>query len=122
MSFVTPIYRATATLMIEQNKARLVSIDEVYSGVSANREHYQTQAEMLKSPALAAAVIKRLDLASNPEFDPRRESGGFSAQPVRHGRQATSRVEPEQDRGGGPRGFLRRVNIEPVRLSQLVKG
>src|SRR6266498_3727757 len=49
ISFVTPIYRATVTLLIEQNRAKLVSIDEVYSGVSANREHYQTQAEMLKS-------------------------------------------------------------------------
>src|SRR5688572_19709287 len=54
VSFVTPIYRASVTLMIEQSKAKLVSIEEVYSGISPNREHYQTQAEMLKSPALAS--------------------------------------------------------------------
>src|SRR3954464_13073508 len=44
VSFMTPIYRATVTLLIEQNRAKLVSIEEVYSGVSPNREHYQTQA------------------------------------------------------------------------------
>ena len=47
--------------MIEQNKAKLISIDEVYSGVSANREHYQTQAEMLTgAPAETLALYENL--------------------------------------------------------------
>src|SRR3954454_11181283 len=56
----TPTYRATVTLMIEQTRAKLVSIEEVYSGVSPNREHYQTQTEMLKLPVIARRVIDKL--------------------------------------------------------------
>ena len=74
---MTPVFRATVTLMIEQNKAKLVSIEEVYSGVSPNREHYQTQAEMLKSPALATRVIEKLRLVEHPDFDPRQRKPGL---------------------------------------------
>lgn len=121
VSFVTPMYRATVTLMIEQNKARLVSIDEVYSGVSANREHYQTQAEMLKSPALAASVIKKFDLTNNAEFDPRRERRGFWTDLL--GMAGKPQTEWTQSKVEAVvlADFLRRVSIEPIRLSQLVK-
>src|SRR3977135_890113 len=40
----TPIYHATATVLIEQNRAKIVSIEEVYSGGGNNREHFETQA------------------------------------------------------------------------------
>src|SRR5919106_1265503 len=49
---ITPVYRATATVMIEQNRARVVAIEEVYSGVGANREYFETQADILASRAL----------------------------------------------------------------------
>jgi polysaccharide biosynthesis transport protein len=48
-----PLYRATATLLIEQGKSKVVSIEEVYSQGFAQREYYQTQAEILKSEELA---------------------------------------------------------------------
>lgn len=122
VSYVTPIYRATVTLMIEQNRARLVSIEEVYSGVSANREHYQTQTEMLKAPALAATVIQKLGLATHPEFDPRQQKRSFwsdilpAAAPTDPAEwtQETVQVAVLAD-------FLSRITIQPVRLSQLVK-
>jgi succinoglycan biosynthesis transport protein ExoP len=68
---ITPIYRATTTVFIEQSKSKVVSIDEVYSGISANREHIQTQAEIIKSRELAAKLVKRLDLVAAPALDPR---------------------------------------------------
>ena len=123
VSFVTPIYRATVTLMIEQNKAKLVSIEEVYSGVSPNREHYQTQAELLRSPALAARVIEKLGLVTSPEFDPRQRKksawtqylpGGADDRP--DGGWTESRVKTAV-----LNDFVRRITIEPVRQTQLVK-
>lgn len=121
-SFMTPIYRATAMLMIEQNKAKLLSIDEVYSGVSANREHYQTQAEMLKSPVLAAAVITKLGLAAHPEFDPRQRKSSFidDLLPGASGDRHTRDLTPEKLEGAIVTEFLRRVTVSPVRASQLV--
>src|SRR3981189_1059886 len=44
-----PMYRGAATLLIEQGKNKTVSIEEVYSQGILQREHYQTQVEILKS-------------------------------------------------------------------------
>ncbi|MDO6462122.1 polysaccharide biosynthesis tyrosine autokinase [Granulosicoccaceae sp. 1_MG-2023] len=75
----TPIYRATATLLIESQKANVVSIEEIYGFDGANEEYYQTQFELLKSRALAEKVIDRLDLANNPDFaGDKSEGGGLS--------------------------------------------
>lgn len=123
VSLVTPMYRATVTLMIEQNKAKLVSIEEVYSGVSPNREHYQTQAEMLRSPALASKVIEKLGLTTHAEFDPRQRKrsswgGWFGGDDV----QTAAATWPEaRAKEAVLTDFVNRITIEPVRLTQLVK-
>src|SRR5437868_15212523 len=52
-SAITPNYRGTATVLIEQGKSKIVSIEEVYSAGLIQREYYQTQAEILKSEELA---------------------------------------------------------------------
>jgi capsular exopolysaccharide synthesis family protein len=121
VSFMTPIYRATVTLLIEQNRARLVSIEEVYSGVSANREHYQTQTEMLKAPVLAAAVIQKLGLATHPEFDPRQRKPSYIAQFLPGESQKQTHWSQENVDVAVLADFLRRISVEPVRSSQLVK-
>ncbi len=49
-SGLPPVYRATATILIEASKPKIVSIEEVYSSMAgAQREFYQTQLEILKS-------------------------------------------------------------------------
>ena len=70
---VTPIYRATATLLIEQKAAKVVSIEQVYGIDSGTNEYLQTQFELLKSRALAERVVKKLNLLEHPEFDPRQQ-------------------------------------------------
>src|SRR5689334_6893817 len=41
-----PAYKGTATLLIEQGKAKVVSIEEVYNqGLTGNKEYFQTQVE-----------------------------------------------------------------------------
>ncbi|HEX2826096.1 MAG TPA: polysaccharide biosynthesis tyrosine autokinase [Burkholderiales bacterium] len=121
--FLTPIYRATVTLMIEQNKAKLVSIEEVYSGISPNREHYQTQAEMLRSPALAARVIEKLGLMTHPEFDPRQQKLSAWTSWLPGGDEPVTKDGWSEERVKAVvlNDFLRRMTIEPIRLTQLVK-
>src|SRR3989304_6895400 len=66
---MAPIYRATAALYIEPAKSKVISIEEVYSGIggmSGNREHIQTQVEILKSRELAGKLVKRLNLTTAP--------------------------------------------------------
>jgi capsular exopolysaccharide synthesis family protein len=122
LSFVTPVYRATVTLLIESSKAKLVSIEEVYSGISPNREHYQTQAEILKLPALATRVIEKLRLSEHPEFDPRqRQPAPFARILGLRSRAEPVAWTPEKLEAAILAEFLRRVTLEPVRLTQLVR-
>jgi len=50
-----------------------VSIEEVYSGIGSNREHIQTQAEIMKSRELIAKLVERMKLAVHPALDPRQK-------------------------------------------------
>ena len=69
----TPIYRSSVTLLIEQNRAKVAPTEEVYASVGDSREHFQTQAEILKARALAVKVVNKLNLTQHPDFDPRQQ-------------------------------------------------
>jgi len=76
-SSLPSLYRATATILIEASKPKLVSIEEVYSSMAgAQREFYQTQFEILKSRDLATKLVRQLKLAEHSQFKP-----GASRQP-----------------------------------------
>lgn len=119
----TPIYRSTVTLMIEQNKTKVVSIEEVYSAMGPGREYFQTQAEILKSRALAAKVIDKLKLTAHPEFDPRQREAPFWRRSLDQLGIGADNSEWTEDglRKAVLSGFLSRMTVEPVRLSQLIK-
>ncbi|PSW03724.1 GumC family protein [Photobacterium lipolyticum] len=67
VSVMTPIYQATATVMIESRTAKVISIEEVYTPDSNSQEYYLTQYEILKSRPLIEQVIGELDLLNNPQ-------------------------------------------------------
>jgi len=74
---IRPSYRSTATLLIEQGKTKVVSIEEIYSqGLTSNREYFQTQVEILKSDELARKTVQKLKLTTHPDFDPRQAEPG----------------------------------------------
>jgi len=66
----TPIYRATSTLLIEQQKANVVSVEELYGVDTENTDYYQTQFELLKSRNLAERIISAVNLWNHPELSP----------------------------------------------------
>src|SRR3954471_15583316 len=76
VSNIRPQYRSTATILIEQGKSKVVSIEEVYSQGMIQREYYQTQVEILKSEELARKVIQKLNLTTHPDYDPRQVDPG----------------------------------------------
>jgi capsular exopolysaccharide synthesis family protein len=116
-----PVYRSTTSLLIEQNKSKVLSIEEVYSGISANREYFQTQAEILKSRELARKVVYKLGLVTHPEFDPRQQEKPF----WKKWAAAVGYVEPELTPEGIEKSVVERfeknLSVEPIRLSQLIK-
>lgn len=68
---ITPVYRATSTVLVEASSAKVVSIEGVYSGINASREYFQTQAENVRSREILLRVARELDLVKLGEFNPR---------------------------------------------------
>ncbi|MFZ2054761.1 MAG: polysaccharide biosynthesis tyrosine autokinase [Candidatus Aminicenantales bacterium] len=78
LSFLqTPQYESTATLLIEEETSRILSIDEALGDqaqVVRDLRGYNTQLQLLKSKSLAERVARRLSLLSRPEFGAGREA------------------------------------------------
>lgn len=119
---IKPVFRSTTTLLIESGRTKILSIEEVYNGVSQDREYYQTQVEILRSRDVALRTVIATKLWDEPEFDPRvpvrtlqsRIREMFSAAPE----QLPWTPERLADETVGR--YLGAISIEPVRLSQLV--
>jgi polysaccharide biosynthesis transport protein len=67
---MTPLYTAIVTLKIEPQAPteEMIKSGTTLSGGSSSYDYYQTQFALLKSRVLAATIIKKLDLGSNPAF------------------------------------------------------
>ena len=120
---IQPVFRSTTTLLIESGKTKILSIEEVYNGVSQDREYYQTQVEILRSRDVALRTVKQTKLWDEPEFDPRRPVITLSTR-IRGLFSPTPEVmpwTPERLADETVGRYLAAISIEPVRLSQLVK-
>ncbi|MDH0427976.1 GumC family protein [Stutzerimonas stutzeri] len=133
---ITPIYRAAATLMIEQKGAKVVSIEQVYGLEGAGSEYLQTQFELLKSRALAERVVRQLNLTTHAEFDPRQQPeplidikgllANFDFNKVVPATMPGDLEDPEALTEAEifdqvTRSFMERVTIAPQGKSQLVQ-
>lgn len=119
----TPIYEAKTTILIETNKQKVVTIEDVYAGVGASREYFQTQVEIIKSREVALKAIQKLKLYDNPDFDPRAPKKGFAAflKQIGFATEEAPREWTEQALTEAVYGsFSANLTIEPIRLSQLV--
>ncbi len=118
---ITPVYRATATILIEAEEAKVLSIEEVYGLGSASDEYYQTQFEILKSRELAKRTVLELGLIDNPEFNPAHPANkkSFSIKEMIFG-EAEPLTE-EEILAKTVDTFWAAVSISPVRKTQLVK-
>ncbi len=117
---LTPIYRSTVTILIEQTKQKVVSVDEVYSDSNQAREFFQTQSEILQSREVAMRVIDKLRLTEHPLFDPRQKKSGLIKKIMSLGRAAPV-MDDEMIRSKVLEHLRETVYIEPVRMSQLLK-
>ncbi|MEH6639354.1 MAG: polysaccharide biosynthesis tyrosine autokinase [Porticoccaceae bacterium] len=70
---LTPVYRASATLLVGREEAQVVSIEQMFGADGAYREYLLTQFELLKSRDLAKRVVAQLDLNHHFELDPRQQ-------------------------------------------------
>ena len=119
----TPIFEAKTTLLIETNKQKVVTIEDVYGGVGASREYFQTQVEIIKSREVALKTITKLKLYDNPDYDPRAPKKGLAALMEQIGfasKEAPKEWTEQVLAEAVLVGFTANLSIEPIRLSQLV--
>ena len=67
---LTSKFQATATLLVEEQGAQVIEIQEVYGIPGNSRNYLSTQFEILKSRELARRVVEELNLVEYPEFNP----------------------------------------------------
>jgi polysaccharide biosynthesis transport protein len=115
-----PVYRSTATFMIEAKPAKVLSIEEVYEMDASQTEYFQTQFDIFKSRDLARKVIDKLKLAKTPEFnEPSLWKELLSWLPA-------LKEQPKETTGAGldPEGlvndFIDRLTVTPRAKTQLV--
>ena len=77
----TPIYRSTATLLIETQNEGVTPFEDLLAGDTNNTEYYQTQFELLKSRELAKRVIDKLGLHDHPDFSARARAAATGVTP-----------------------------------------
>jgi len=128
---IKPVYRSSATLLVEGKQGNLLSsIEDVYSMDTSRAEYFQTQFEIIKSPDLARKVIQRMKLASHPEFnemEPESESEPFwkewlamlpaLAPDKSESAEADAAIKAEEQL---LKGFLDRLTVKPRPKTQLV--
>ncbi|MDQ7988794.1 MAG: polysaccharide biosynthesis tyrosine autokinase [Candidatus Dactylopiibacterium sp.] len=120
---LTPVYRATVTLLIEQSPRKLLSIEDVYGGATQEKEYFQTQVEILRSREVANRVVRGLRLWEYPEFDPRLPDTSLTGRARTVLGLAPDNVDWTDERLAtlAMERFASQLRIEAVRQSQLVK-
>lgn len=105
------VYRATATLQIERETAKVVDSDFLSSGdIRDTRDFYQTQFELIRSRTLAAKVIEELKL------DESLSSTSLLGQIKRW----FVADDPRSKQTALENSLLDNLSVEPVKNSQLV--
>ncbi|MEX0450091.1 polysaccharide biosynthesis tyrosine autokinase [Spiribacter sp. 221] len=70
---LTPIYRATATMLVEPPSESIGNIEEVLNPESRNQSYLATQFQLLGSRSLSERVVEELNLVRHPALDPRQQ-------------------------------------------------
>ncbi len=124
-SGLPPVYRSTVTLLVEANKPKIVSIEEVYSSLSTSTvQYYQTQLEILKSRELAARLVRQLNLAEHAQFKPGAQPPAFYEKWLPKaflGKQDAAPLTADQVERGVIRELQTGLSLQLVRNSQLMR-
>ncbi len=128
LQVLTPIYKSTATLLIESEESKVIKVEEVY-GMSASREYFNTQLEIIKSREVALKTILSLKLWENPEFKPAEKTSKLTTvlavvglTPAQIGFAEEEIIKPtELDLANAIVGkFSNSIKVDAVKMSKLI--
>lgn len=117
---MTPLYTAQATLEIQRENNRIVSVRGVEPETSvSDMEFYQTQYGLLEARSLAERVATEMRLFENAAFF---EAMGADvrATEIREGGRASSAADRQERVRAAADLLLRNIDIVPARTSRLV--
>lgn len=120
---MTPVYRASVTILIESEPANVISIEEVYGLDTQTQQYFATQFEILNSRPLVEDVVAALGLDSNPEFTDG-EQGEWLGIDWRTWFPIAVSNSADKDRSAELEHvietYYEKLTIEPLRATQLV--
>ncbi len=70
LSSITPRYTATALVMLDSRKTKVVNSEAVLSGLPNDIASIQSEVEILRSRTMARKVADKLNIIARPEFNP----------------------------------------------------
>ena len=90
----TPMYNATAVVMLESREDRVVNLDSVVGALSRDNAVVNSEVEVLQSRSLLGKVVDRLDLTTDPEFNSSLRAPSFKQQIKGFMRNALNSLQP----------------------------
>lgn len=112
-----PIYRSTATLLVEGSRPKGVTMEELYVAYTGTtRDFYLTQYEIIKSREFAERLVRVMGLVKHPEFDPRQAQRAWYRPQA-----AATDLTDQQVEDSVVTQVMALTSLQPVRNTQLVK-
>lgn len=124
---MTPLYSATAVVMLDQRKHNLEDTAAVLSGLPTDQATIQNQVQILTSLELAGRVVDKEKLREDPEFNPKLSGISLVLRAINplnwFGLRKTEADAQEADleRSAIVHRFLDRVSVSPIGLSTAMK-
>jgi succinoglycan biosynthesis transport protein ExoP len=130
-----PTYKATSTLLMEQEKRRVLDVPEVQPTHLLAPDYLPTQVLILERPSLALEVIEKLHLDQHQDFIEKKGEGSFPLNIREALAKVIARVIPENkqeqekfpraDTVGDPlfptiKAYMARLSIKTMKNSRLV--
>jgi capsular exopolysaccharide synthesis family protein len=121
---MTPIYRASATLLLESQDANIVSIEMIYGLDARSKEYFATQTEILGARPIAENVVDSLGLSEQAEFSSDSKSSLFDfdwRSWLPFGMRTPASSSQPDPRERAVETYTDKLSIEPIRDTQLVR-
>lgn len=131
--FLTPLYKSVASVMLDTRREQVVDMQAVLSNLPSDTFVVDSEVQVLQSPALAHAVINKLHLDKDPEFNADLQTQSLFAQGMTAVKTALRTVEawigiaPANDVNGPERqeeriteAFLKNLAIERQGLTYVI--
>ncbi len=114
---MTPVYRSTAQLLIENAKSnKVLTLSDLYNEQRESTESFNSQIQILKSRPVAENVIRRLKLLDNPAMNPPPHKNWYELDWI-----VDEHVDQPRSLETVIKRFSRSLTIEPVIKSNVVK-